>query len=219
MEAHEPFWMDLPQQPAAATGSQLPAWPFLIAIIRLTAYATMILFPLVLLVWIFPPMLRVLLALAIAAQLLLLVIARRRARIVATKAEATQRAARQSTGASHIGSAIHVAGHPLLSRDQPVVLALVRDQLSIHSYAAREPLAAIPLEAISSVKTVVYDQDRVPRDDIVDGAAQALKLTMELDGRDWDCLFRRMLSPRPIDWYHALQKAKYAEGSTESGAA
>ena len=46
----------------------------------------------------------------------------------------TQKHAKETIGASQIGSAIHVAGHPLLQREQQIVLALVGDRLNIYSY-------------------------------------------------------------------------------------
>ena len=45
-----------------------------------------------------------------------------------------QQRAREITGASLIGSALHVAGHPRLEMKQPVVLALRQKTLSIYPY-------------------------------------------------------------------------------------
>jgi hypothetical protein len=119
-----------------------------------------------------------------------------------------QQLAQQRLGASHIGSALHVAGHPLLQRDQPVVLALAGDQLSIHSYESPVPLDAIPLRNIQTVQTVSYDDERVPYVDVIDSAAQAIQLTFLWRDQTCTCLFRSMKKMRPIDWYQALQQAR-----------
>jgi hypothetical protein len=123
-----------------------------------------------------------------------------------------QRLALERLGASHIGSALHVAGHPLLQRDQPVVLALVGDQLSIHGYDSPVPLDAIPLRNIQTVQTVSYDDERVPYVDVIDSAAQAIQLTFLWRDQTCTCLFRRMKKMRPIDWYQSLQQARLQAG-------
>ena len=43
--------------------------------------------------------------------------------------EEIQKRASEMIGANQIGSAIHIAGHPLMQRDQPILLALVKDEL------------------------------------------------------------------------------------------
>jgi hypothetical protein len=123
-----------------------------------------------------------------------------------------QKLAQERLGALHIGSALHVAGHPLLTRDQPVVLALVSDGLSLYSYDSPIPLDVIPLKDIQSVQTVSYDDDRVPHADVVDSAAQAIQLTFQWRDQTCTCLFRRMKKMRPIDWYQALQQARLQAG-------
>ena len=60
--------------------------------------------------------------------------------------EITQKRAYALIGTTCLGSAIHVAGHPLLQRDQPVVLALAEEQLNIYSYDNSAPLDSILLE-------------------------------------------------------------------------
>jgi hypothetical protein len=119
-----------------------------------------------------------------------------------------QSLAREKIGASQIGSAIHVAGHPLLQREQPIVLALVGDQLNIYSYETSTPLDTISLKAIRSTQTVVYDDERVPHVDVIDSAAQALQITFLWREQSCTCLFRRMRKVRPIDWYHAIQQKR-----------
>jgi len=127
-------------------------------------------------------------------------------------ADEIQRIARQRLNASHIGSALHMAGHPLLQRDQPIVLALVGDQLNLHSYESPVPLDTIPLQNIQAVQTVSYDDDRVPHVDVIDSAAQAIQLTFIWREQTCTCLFRRMKKMRPIDWYQALQQARLQAG-------
>jgi hypothetical protein len=123
-----------------------------------------------------------------------------------------QKLARERLGASHIGSALHVAGHPLLGRDQPIVLALVGDQLNLHSYESPVPLDTIPLRNIQVVQTVSYDDDRVPHVDAIDSTAQAIQLTFLWREQTCICLFRHMKKMRPIDWYQALQQARLQAG-------
>ena len=118
-----------------------------------------------------------------------------------------QNKARELSGAFLIGSAIHVAGHPSLERDQNVVLALTTDSLKIFNYVDPTPIVTIPLDQLVGVHTVVYDDDRTPHIDTIDSAAQALQITMSYQGREFPCLFRKMRKLRPIDWYHELQKA------------
>jgi len=123
-----------------------------------------------------------------------------------------QKLAKERLGASHIGSAIHAAGHPLLGRDQPVVLALIGDGLSIHNYDSPAPLDVIPLKNIQSVQLVSYDDERVPHVDVIDSAAQAIQLTFLWREQPCTLLFRSMRKTRPIDWYQALQQARLQSG-------
>jgi hypothetical protein len=119
-----------------------------------------------------------------------------------------QQSARNQTGATQIGSAIHVAGHPLLQREQPVVLAIVGENVNIYSYENSIPLDAIHLKNIQSINTVVYDDERVPHIDAIDSAAQALQLTFLWGEQPCTCLFRRMRKMKPIDWYQAIQQVR-----------
>jgi len=122
--------------------------------------------------------------------------------------EEIQQSARDQTGATQIGSAIHVAGHPLLQRDQPIVLALVNDQLNIYSYENQIPLDTIPLKNIQEIHTVSYDDERVPHIEAIDSVAQALQLKFLFREQPCTCLFRRMRKIKPIDWYHAIQQIR-----------
>lgn len=126
-----------------------------------------------------------------------------------------QNLARQRVGASHIGSALHVAGHPLLQRDQPVVLALVGDQLQIHGYESPSPLDTIPLRNIQSVQTVSYDSDRIPHVEVIDSAAQAIQFNFLWRDQTCSCLFRSMKKMRPIDWYQTIQQTRLQTGSVK----
>ena len=123
-----------------------------------------------------------------------------------------QQFAREKIGALHIGSAIHVAGHPLLQRDQQIVLALVGDQLNIYSYENSTPLDSIPLKNLQGVYTVSYDDDRVPHIDAIDSVAQALQITFIWHDQPCTCLFRRMRKLKAIDWYHAIQQVRLQSG-------
>jgi hypothetical protein len=122
--------------------------------------------------------------------------------------ENTQKNAYALIGTTYLGSAIHVAGHPLLQRDQQVVLAVVDDQLNIYGYEDPAPLDTIYLKDIQSIHTVVYDDERVPHIDVIDSAAQALQITFSWHEQLCTCLFRRMRKIRPIDWYHAIQQKR-----------
>jgi hypothetical protein len=124
------------------------------------------------------------------------------------RARQVQAQAREKTRALCIGSAVHVAGHPNLDRDQPVILALKSQALEILHYHEAQTLASIALDELVAVLTVVYDDERVPHLDAIDTTAQALQVGFRQDSQEWTCLFRRMKPARPIDWYHAIQKAR-----------
>ena len=123
--------------------------------------------------------------------------------IIAIQARTTAR-----IGASLVGSAVHVAGHPQLEREHNVLLALTVPNLSVYSYETDQALVIIPLQQIVSIQTVVYDEDRIPHVDVVDSTAQAIQLILKYDQQEIACLFRRMKKVRPIDWYHAIQKSR-----------
>jgi hypothetical protein len=124
----------------------------------------------------------------------------------------TQKHAKEIVGALQIGSAIHVAGHPLLQREQPIVLALVNDSLTIYAYENSTPLDSISLKNIQGVYTVAYDDDRVPHIDAIDSVAQSLQITFLWREQPCTCLFRRMRKTKPIDWYHAIQQVRLQSG-------
>jgi uncharacterized membrane protein SirB2 len=122
-----------------------------------------------------------------------------------TRVKEIQQKAYEQTNASVIGSAVHVAGHPLLGRDQPVVIALVDSRMDIYDYSNLTPLCSIEIKDIKDVKTVSYDAERIPHTEIIDSAAQALQLEISINDKQYTCLFHRMKSVRPIDWYHRIQ--------------
>jgi len=120
-----------------------------------------------------------------------------------------QERARTQTGSSHIGSAIHVAGHPILERDQQVVLAISQGRLSFYSYDSPIPLDSLELADIQCIELIGYNDERVPIRGVVDSSAQVLEIIIDRGTGKWTCLFRKMRPVRPIDWYHAIQQAKY----------
>ena len=133
---------------------------------------------------------------------------RRQKKLELQEISAIQARATARIGASLLGSAVHVAGHPQLEREQNVVLALTFPNLSVYSYETDQALVIIPLEQIVSIQTVVYDEDRIPHVDVIDSTAQALQLKLKYNEQEVACLFRRMKKVRPIDWYHAIQRAR-----------
>ncbi len=125
-----------------------------------------------------------------------------------TRIKEIQQKAYELTNASVIGSAVHVAGHPLLGRDQRVVLALIDQRIDIFDYSSPTPLCSIEIGAIKDVKTVSYNAERIPQTEVIDSAAQALQLEISVNDKSYTCLFRRMKKMKPIDWYHTIQSAR-----------
>jgi hypothetical protein len=134
----------------------------------------------------------------------------RRGKRQRSRIEQTQERARLLTGASHIGSAVHVAGHPLLAREQRVVLALTDGHLSFYGYDSPTPIDTLPVVELRFVHTIVYDDERIPHFEVIDSTAQALELVFTRNGETWTCLFKQMRKIRPIDWYHAIQQARFS---------
>ena len=122
----------------------------------------------------------------------------------------SQENAKHKIGASMMGSATHVAGHPSLERDQPIALAITDDSLDFYSFDSSTALVKLGIDDIDAVKTVVYDDERVPHIEVVDSAAQALQIEFELNGKECAMLLRAMKQIRPIDWYHAIQQARFS---------
>jgi hypothetical protein len=134
---------------------------------------------------------------------------RRQKKSLALRVSEIQKRAKDYTKASHIGSAIHVAGHPLLERKQPVVLALIHmSEIFFYSYDSNNSITSIPIENIKSIQTVVYDDERIPHIGVVDSTAQALQIVFNHKDNEYVTLFRSMKKIRAIDWYHILQKSR-----------
>lgn len=157
------------------------------------------------------PLLYVWLALCLFILLNMLRVSRR-ARADAVAISTMQENAYRLTGASLMGSANHVAGHPRLVRDQRVLLAVAGSALRIHGFATPEPLDEIQGTAIRKVELVVYDDERIPHTDAIDPAAQALQVTFDRGANTSRCLFNRMVDHRPIDWFHELEKLRFSSG-------
>ena len=127
------------------------------------------------------------------------------------KAVRIQQLAKDKTGANYLGSAIHTAGHPLLQVNQPVVLALKDSELSIYAYDSPTPIDTLSLDEINAVNPVVFDDDYIPHVGAIDNTAQALQISFQRKNVECICSFRRMYKVRPIEWYHAIQKARFRE--------
>ncbi len=118
-----------------------------------------------------------------------------------------QEEAKRRIGASLMGSAVHVAGHPFLEREQVIVIAIVGSEICFFTYDGTK-IDVLPIQEIVSLHTVVYDDERVPHIEAVDSTAQALQITFRRRDKDFTALFRSMKKVRPIDWYHAIQKIR-----------
>ncbi len=118
-----------------------------------------------------------------------------------------QQEAKRRTGASLIGSAVHVAGYPCLEREQAIVIAMVGSEICFFAYDGTK-IDVLPVQEIVSLHTVVYDDERVPHIEAVDSTAQALQITFRRRDKNFTALFRSMKKVRPIDWYHAIQKIR-----------
>lgn len=212
----QPFWKDeseisfLNIVTKSGTGGRLALVHFSTAVrILILIVVAVMLYksPLIMLAWI------ALFGFPIVARILMV----RFARNMTQTAGDIQELAREKVGASHIGSAIHVAGHPLLERDQPVVLALVGDQLNVYGYDNSIALDVIPLKNIQALHTVSYDDDRMPYLDAIDSTAQALQFDWLWNSQPCTCLFRRMRKVKAVDWYHAIQKTRLQFGLAREG--
>jgi hypothetical protein len=127
------------------------------------------------------------------------------------KALRIQQLAKDRTGADYLGSAIHTAGHPLLQVNQPVVLALKDFELSFYSYDSPIPIDTLSVNEIHAVCPVAFDDDCIPHAGVIDNTAQALQISFQRQNVEYTCSIRRMNKVRPIEWYHAIQKARLAQ--------
>jgi len=123
------------------------------------------------------------------------------------KSVTLQEEAKRQTGASLIGSAIHVAGYPNLEREQAIVMAIVGSELCFFAYDGTK-IDVLPVQEIVSLHTVVYDDERIPHIEAIDSTAQALQITFQRRDKNFMVLFRSMKKVRPIDWYHAIQQIR-----------
>jgi hypothetical protein len=117
--------------------------------------------------------------------------------------------AKEKTGADYLGSAIHTAGHPLLQVNQPVVLALKGSEFSIYSYESSRPIDTFSVHELVTVNPVVFDDDYLPHVGMIDNTAQALQISFQRQDNTYTCSFRRMYKVRAIEWYQAIQKARF----------
>jgi hypothetical protein len=204
----QPFWADEQER------FQSPIFPLAAIKGILAIYgiiSTIIIFTLmfVLLYKLIHPILAWLWLLFIAVSLASGFYRRKRYRSLQQKITSIQENAKSKTGAVEIGSVIHVAGHPLLDREQQVVLALVAGKgLCFYKYDSDQPIDVVPLEDIISIFTVMYDDERTPHIEAVDSTAQALQIVFRRERKEFTTLLRSMKNLRPIDWYHALQKSR-----------
>jgi hypothetical protein len=210
----EPFWMDDPNPYSRAGSNAMPKGNPLWLLSRMfQVYAILVL--------VFLPSIFILMAIKfpllwIFVALEVLFIARwfflrRASKRHQAKVLRIQQLAREKTGAGCIGSALHTAGHPLLQVNQPVVLALNDSALSIYTYDNSTPVDTVLLQEIRAVDPVVFDDDYIPHVGIIDNTAQALQISIQRKNVEWICSFRRMYKVRSIEWYHAIQKARFAE--------
>lgn len=208
----EPFWMDEPNPHAhssAAFWEGRPRWMidlFRIYVILVFSF----IFFLVIFLAIKFPILWILVAveaLLISARLIL----PRTIETAQARALRIQQLAKDRTTADYLGSAIHTAGHPSLQVNQPVVLALKDSEIFIYGYGSPIPIDSFPVADIRAVDLVVMDDENIPHAGVIDNNAQALQITF--NRRNVECLasFRRMYKVRPVEWYHAIQKARFEE--------
>jgi len=208
----EPFWIDEPnpysRSNASATKGSLTWW-----ISRMfTAYVLVVrlfIFALIIFLAIRFPWLWIVVLLE-AVILLVRFFAPRLKETRQAKAVRIQSLAKERTGADYLGSAVHTAGHPLLQVNQPVVLALKDFELSIYGYDSSTPIDTLSVNELQAVNPVVFDDDYIPHIGVIDNTAQALQISFQRQNIDCICSFRRMYKVRPIEWFHAIQKARLA---------
>lgn len=207
----EPFWIDEPnpysRQGASATKGSLP---WLISRI-FTAYALIVslfFFALFIFLAIKFPLLWIVVLLE-AVILLVRIFAPRLKETRQAKAVRIQSLAKDKTGAGYLGSAIHTAGHPLLQVNQPVVLALKDSELSIYRYESATPIDILSIDELLDVNPVVFSDDYIPHIGVIDNTAQALQISFQRQGNTYTSSFRRMYKVRPIEWYQAIQNARF----------
>jgi hypothetical protein len=210
----EPFWIDEPNpysRPGASATKGSLTW-LISGIFK--AYALVVrlfIFALIIFLAIKFPLLWIIVLLE-AVILSVRIFAPRLKETRQAKAVRIQSLAKDKTGADYLGSAIHTAGHPLLHVNQPVVLALKDSELSIYSYENATPIDILSIDELLAVNPVVFDDDYIPHVGVIDNTAQALQISFQRQGNTYICSFRRMYKVRPIEWYQAIQKARFISG-------
>jgi len=217
---HEPFWMDEPNpyyHPKSNSATKRDvSWWFSKAIIAYTIFFVLLWFGLLIIFAINVPVLWIVVVLLAIAVLLPLFL-RRIGKTKLANVTRIQQQAREKTRSDYLGSAIHIAGHPLLQVNQPVVLGLKEFELSIYSYDSSTPIDIIPVNSIIDVSPVVYDDEYIPHVGVIDNTAQALQISVKRNNFDFVCSFRRMYKMRPIEWYHSIQKTRITEKAISIG--
>jgi hypothetical protein len=99
----------------------------------------------------------------------------------------------------------------LLEVNQPVVLALKGKELSIYGYDSPIPIDTLLVCELQAVNPVVFDDEYIPHIGVLDSNAQALQISFQRKDVAYSCSFRRMMKVRPIEWYHAIQKARHLD--------
>lgn len=209
--SNEPFWMDEPNPYSRASASATKGSLTWLISRMFTAYALVVrlfIFALIVFLAIKFPLLWIVVLLE-AAILSIRIFAPRIKETRQAKAIRIQSLAQDKTGADYLGSAIHTAGHPLLQINQPVVLALKDSEFSIYSYESSMPIDTLSIHELVAVNPVVFDDDYIPHVGLIDSTAQALQIAFQRKGNTYTCSFRRMYKVRAIEWYQAIQKARF----------
>jgi len=210
--SEEPFWIDEPNpysRPSASATKGSLTW---LISKMFTAYALIVrlfIFALIIFLAIKFPLLWIV-VLFEAVILSIRIFAPRLKETRQAKAVRIQSLAKDKTGADYLGSAIHTAGHPLLQVNQPVVFALKDSALSIYGYDNSIPVDTLSVNDLQAVNPVVFDDDYIPHVGVIDNTAQALQISFQRQGNTYICSFRRMYKVRPIEWYQAIQKARFS---------
>lgn len=217
LSANEPFWVDEPWpkqnfnfggQPSKRGRMNLWFKKVPLPFSTLTRFAVLIFFIYIALqiplMWIFV----ILETILITVRVFSMYILPRKIEAKQNNALRIQQLAKERTGSDLLGSAVHIAGHPLLNVNQLVVLGLKDKQLSIYSYESPVPLDTISTLDLRSVDLVVFDDENVPHLGVIDNNARTMQLTFHRNNLEFTCSFRKFLKIRPIDWYHAIQKAR-----------
>lgn len=205
--AADPFWLDDPIAlgwNASARSNRVGRWPRWIG----PAIRVVIVLALIVLAWRYPAAWAVIVLLAVRSGLQIAALLGMDAHLA--RIERIQAQAQATTGADRLGSAIHTAGHPQLQANQPIVLALKGEVVTIYGYDSARPLASFTGRDIRAITPLAYDDDGIPRPTAAFEAVQALELKLAWKTDTCTCVFRKMLKVRAIEWYHVLSQARLA---------